>query len=151
MTEATRMADDGGQPLLTWLGVATGARKLLEQFKADGITVTHVVAIPRGGLVLGAILSHALVVPLHVCESPAPWMPPTTLVCDDNSITGESLKPFASAGMPCAVLVRHPAAPAVSPFYFAWESDEMWLFPWEAEAAAEPYTIEEIAGAIEAN
>lgn len=135
------MADDGAQPLFTWYAVAYWARDLVKQIRAAGVTVTHVVAIPRGGLVLGTMMSYAFAVPLHICNEPEPWMPPTTLVCDDNTITGGSLAPFARQGMPCAVFVKHPQAPAVSPFFFGFEDDDMWLFPWEIEGAREPFDL----------
>jgi hypothetical protein len=144
MSAAIDMADDGGQPLYSWYDVHAGARELVDQIKKSGATITGIVAIPKGGLVLGTILAHAFCVPLHIGHAPEPWMPTSFLAVDDNSITGGSLSPFAHYGMPCAVLVRHPNAPGIHPFYFAEESDEMYLFPWEAEGEQELRDVETI-------
>lgn len=138
------MADDGAQPLMTWYDFHTGVRAIVKRIKDRNMGITHVCAIPRGGLVLGTMLSHALSVPLVVQSLPLPSDPTTMLVCDDNAITGDSLAPFSRAGMPCAVIVKHPNANTCEPFLYAYESDEMWLFPWETEAAHEPADIDAI-------
>lgn len=144
MDSAIDMADDGAQPLYSWYDVHAGARELIKQIKESGATITGIVAIPKGGLVLGTILAHAFCVPLHIGFDPEPWMPTTFLAVDDNTITGGSLAPFTRYGMPCAVLVKHPNAPGIHPFYAAEESDEMYLFPWEAEAPGVDHSVEDI-------
>lgn len=138
------MSDDGAQPLYSWLDFHDDARELIARIKESGITITAIVAIPRGGLVLGALLSHAFTVPLHVRSWPEPWDQPTTLVVDDNAITGGSLAPFFERALPCAVLVKHPMANTCEPFFYARVSDEMFLFPWEVEGAREPYDIDHV-------
>lgn len=147
------MADDGGQPLYSWYDFHCAAREIITQIKAEGTTITGVVAIPRGGLALGLVISHALCVPLYIATEPEPWMPTTILACDDNTVTGGSLAPFAHRGMPCAVLQQHPNAPGIHPFFRAEISDELYLFPWEAESpnVADQYDVETIvAGPSEA-
>ena len=72
------------------------------------------------------------------------WDLPTTLVVDDNAITGNSLQPFLYAGMNAAVLVKHPNVDALSTIHYARESDEVFLFPWEVEAMQEPYALETV-------
>lgn len=119
---------------IDWAEFDEAVSELCAQLKSHSIT--HIIAVPRGGLCLATALSHALVVPLYVGTQPEPWMPPTTLAVDDMSIDGTSLQPFAAANMPCAVLVKHANAPAVSPFFYVWDtSEEEVHFPWEADAS----------------
>lgn len=139
-----QLVDDGGQPLYSWLDFHYDARRLLLALRDAGLTVTQIVAIPRGGLVLGTLLSHALAVPLHVRAMPEPWDPPTTLVVDDNAITGGSLQPFLYRGMTAAVLIRHPNVDPMSTIYYARESDDVFLFPWEVEASPEPPSLADV-------
>jgi len=138
------MADDGAQPIYCWYDFHTDAREIIRQIQESGVTITGIIAVPKGGLVLGTVLAHAFCVPLYVGYVPEPWMPTTVLAVDDNTVTGGSLAAFAYAGMPSAVLVKHPNAPGIHPFFFAQESDEMFLFPWEAEALHEPLPVETI-------
>jgi len=140
------MLDDGAQPLYSWAHFHYDARKIIESIRESGATITGVYAIPRGGLCLATVLAHALVVPLYVGHEPERSTQTSVLACDDNTITGDSLRPFAERGMPCAVLVKHPNAPGIQPLFYARESDEMFLFPWEAEAAVEPYPLEDVVG-----
>ncbi len=138
------MVDDGAQPLYCWYDFHTDAREIIKQIKETGVTITGIVAIPKGGLVLGTLLAHAFCVPLHIGYAPEPWMPTTFLAVDDNTITGGSLAPFSHYGMPTAVLVKHPSAPGIHPFFFAQESDEMFLFPWEADAPQQEWSVEDV-------
>ena len=138
------MVDDGAQPLYSWLDFHDDARALIEHLRDNAITVTAIVAIPRGGLVLGTVLSHAFTVPLYVRDHPEGWDLPTTLVVDDNAITGLSLRPFLYAGMNAAVLVKHPNVDALSSIHYVRESDEVFLFPWEVEALQDPLPIADV-------
>jgi hypothetical protein len=145
--ELKAMYDDGGQPLYTWLDFTIDVRVLLDTIKRDGLTITGVYAIPRGGVCLATAIAYALEVPMYFGHHPERNTQTSVLACDDNAITGDTLQPFAAHGMPCAVLVKHPNANVVG-CIFARESDEMYLFPWEVEAACERYTIEEVLGTI---
>lgn len=142
--DARAMIDDGTQPLYSWLDFHYDARRLILALRAAELTITAIVAIPRGGLVLGTVLSHAFAVPLYVRSLPEAWDPPTTLVVDDNAITGGSLQPFLYRGLTAAVLIRHPNVDPMSTIYSARESDEVFLFPWEVEASPEPPSLTDV-------
>lgn len=144
MSAGLAMADDGGQPLYSWLDFHDDVRGLIAHLRENEITITAIVAIPRGGLVLGTMLAHAFTVPLYVRSFPEPWDPTTTLVVDDNAITGGSLQPFLYRGMTAAVLVKHPNVDPMSSIHYARESDEVYLFPWEVEAAQEPLPLADV-------
>lgn len=138
------MIDDGAQPLFTWLDFHNCAREIIEKIRAANVTITGVFAIPRGGLCLASVIANAFAVPITVGYFPESSTPTSVLAVDDSTCTGGSLVPFARHGMPCAVLVKHPQAPAISPFFYAIESDELYLFPWECEAEHELRAVEEI-------
>lgn len=144
MTAPVPMVEDGEQPIYSWLDFHADVRDLLAQLKDADITITGIFAIPRGGLTLGTVLSYALNVPLSIGHEPLLSTTTSVLAVDDSTCTGGSLVPFARHGMPCAVLVKHPQAPGIGPFFCARESDELFLYPWEAEGAPEQIPLEDI-------
>lgn len=137
-------AEDAPTPLYSWFDFQVDIREIIRQIQESGVTITGVFAIPKGGLPLGVALAHAFCVPLDVGYVPLPSTPTSVLAVDDSTITGGSLTPFAHRGMPCAVLVKHPNAPAIHPFFFGREASDSPLFPWEAEAPNVSHSIEAI-------
>jgi hypothetical protein len=114
---------------ISWDEFDAGVDSLLAQMRAAHFMPMLIYAIPRGGVVLGAALSHAFNVPLRVGTPIAQALQPTTLVVDDNTVTGWSLKSYIELGIPTAVLMQHPDA--TSPRFVAWRSTEFPRFPWE--------------------
>jgi adenine/guanine phosphoribosyltransferase-like PRPP-binding protein len=138
------VADDGTLPLYTWLDFHTDVRALIAQIKESGIVFERIIAIPRGGLVLGLMLSHAFTIPLAVRDYPEATDPPATLVVDDYTVTGSSLGNFDRGRFSYAVLVKHPGANVVTPCFCARETEDQYLFPWEAEASHDEIPIDDL-------
>jgi hypoxanthine phosphoribosyltransferase len=88
----------------------------------------RIYAIPRGGLIVGTIISHVLNRPL--IESYRLPNAYRTLVVDDLADTGQTLKAFVSFGSDTAVLFYKPQS-IVKPTYFV-ETTERWVkYPYE--------------------
>lgn len=139
MTQLPLIAD-GAQPPYTFRMFTFDTRILRDMLKpiVEAKKIAAIVAIPRGGLPLGAYLAYAFDLPIYCAKNPVD-LPPTprsrlkqTLVVDDNAVTGKSFCNFMDAGATCAVLVRHPFYVGISSLMYARESDEMFLFPWES-------------------
>ena len=84
----------------------------------------NIYAIPRGGLVLGVMLSHRLSIPM--VSKPTK----NSLIVDDIADTGETLQAYPKHGH--AVVVWKDSS-KVQPLYFgSFTRTKNWIkFPWE--------------------
>lgn len=87
--------------------------------------VCGVYGIPRGGLILAAILSHKLDVPM--LQAPCKGC----VVIDDIADTGTTLKHYADCGYYITTMFYHKQS-IVVPNYWFFAKDKSWIvYPWE--------------------
>jgi uncharacterized protein len=150
-----------GRERLSWVEFGTASRELARQVADDGYEPDLVLAVARGGLLVGAALGYALDVKntwtMNVefytgveerLEVPM-ILPPVPelvdletarmLIADDVADTGETLrlvKDFCAGKVGevrCAVL--YEKSPSVVKCEYVWHRTDRWIdFPWSAEA-----------------
>lgn len=152
---------DGGREQLSWVDFGEATRELAHRIVEDGYEPDLILAVARGGLLVGAALGYALDVKrtwmLNVefytgvherLETPALLPPVPTaadlagarvLVADDVADTGETLRLVrdfcgqAVADVRCAVLYEKPQSLVACEY--VWRRTDLWIdFPWSAQA-----------------
>lgn len=151
-----------GRETLDWAGFGDAVRELAERIDGDGYAPDAVVAIARGGLLVGGALSYALgVKPSYLVnveyytgegqtmERPV-VLPPALdleaardarlLIADDIADSGHTLKLVEDlcaevvADVRTVVLYEKPAS--VVRCDYVWKRTEAWVdFPWSSGAA----------------
>jgi uncharacterized protein len=146
--------------VMSWQDLGDGARELAEQVHRDGYRPDIILAIARGGLLVGGALGYALGVKntfsMNVefytgiderLEMPM-LLPPVpdlvdfheqrVLIADDVADTGATLalvKGFCEgkvAEVRCAVLYEKPRSTVNCEY--VWRRTELWIdFPWSAQ------------------
>lgn len=117
--------------IYTWSDFSQDTQQIVASIRSSfhhgpgGRQFTGIYAIPRGGLVLGVALSHALELPMIMGG-----VDKHVLVVDDIADKGHTLEPYRKRGCAIATLFRHVACP-FSPMWFARENDRWVKFPWE--------------------
>ena len=113
---------------LSWQRYISMCHRLVLQIEEQFVSYQYIYAIPRGGLIVGTILSHRLGVPMiSKYENVSPC---DILVVDDLVDTGKTLKPYDKLGSDIAVLFTKPWA-IVRPRYFI-TTTKMWVrYPYE--------------------
>jgi adenine/guanine phosphoribosyltransferase-like PRPP-binding protein len=111
----------------TWAMFETDVRKLAWEINTSPrrSQITSIYGLARGGLPAAVALSHATDIMF------LRTLMPGALVVDDNTITGESLRPFAESGYLTAVLVHNPEQSGTTPTFYARTMDGWPAFPWE--------------------
>jgi len=152
----------GDREVMTWGDLGEGARDLAEQAHRDDYRPDIVLAIARGGLLVGGAIGYALGVKntftMNVefytgiderLEMPM-LLPPVpdlvdfaeqrVLIADDVADTGATLalvKDFCEgkvAEVRCAVLYEKPRS--IVNCEYVWRRTDKWIdFPWSARAA----------------
>jgi hypothetical protein len=146
---------------LSWAKFGSASRELARQVAADGYEPDLVLAIARGGLLVGAALGYALDVKntwtmnvefytgvderldVPMILPPVPQLveleSARMLIADDVADTGETLalvKDFCVGKVGevrCAVLYEKP--PSIVKCEYVWRRTDLWIdFPWSAEA-----------------
>jgi hypoxanthine phosphoribosyltransferase len=82
--------------LIKWEEINYIVNEIERQIRRDEITFDMVYGIPRGGLILAIMLSHRLKIPLCVSGYTE-----ESLVCDDISDTGVTLKNIKAKKIAC--------------------------------------------------
>jgi len=125
---------------ITWRQVGEGIRKISEAL--EGVTIRTVYGVPRGGLILGGLLSHQIRC-LELCSTfGSANFNGQIVVIDDIVDTGTTIR---------ALRVRYPRAVFASLFLrttcnpagkivfaFPAKPGDWLVFPWERED--EPHT-----------
>ena len=146
--------------VMSWADLGEGARDLAEQVHRDGYRPDIVLAIARGGLLVGGAVGYALDVKntfsmnvefytgiderleMPVMLPPVPdlidFQEQTVLVADDVADTGATLalvKDFCEgkvAEVRCAVLYEKPRSTVNCEY--VWRRTDRWIdFPWSAQ------------------
>ena len=119
--------------------------QLIEKFPKN--KYENVYGLPRGGLIIATYISHHLNIPLLM-------EPPDinkegllkTLIVDDLTDTGDSLKCYEKAGFETAVIFYKPRS-FVKPTYYIHETMDWVVFPyelWDEKENRNPPTEEEL-------
>ncbi len=152
-------SDTDGKEILTWAGFGDASRQLAEQVAASGFRPEIIVAVARGGLIVGGGLAYALGVKLadamnvefytDVSETlPDPvLLAPLldidsiagrrVLVADDVADSGRTLQ------LVMDILLKHGAEVRTAVLYtkptsiyrvdYVWKDTDAWIvFPWSA-------------------
>ena len=163
--------NDPARELMTWEDLGAGARELAELVHADGYRPDIVLAIARGGLLVGGAIGYALGVKntftMNVefytgvderLEMPM-LLPPVpdlvdfaeqkVLIADDVADTGATLalvKDFCEGKVGevrCAVLYEKPRSTVASEY--VWRRTDRWIvFPWSARAPVGEELVETV-------
>jgi hypothetical protein len=164
-------ATDPARELMSWQDLGDGARELAEVVHADGYRPDIVLAIARGGLLVGGAIGYALGVKntftMNVefytgvderLEMPM-LLPPVpdlvdfaeqkVLIADDVADTGATLslvKDFCEgkvAEVRCAVLYEKPRSTVACEY--VWRRTDRWIvFPWSARAPVGEELVETV-------
>lgn len=94
---------------------------MIKQWK-NVSTLTNIVAIPRGGLVPGVYLSHALNIPLSQEVSE------TSLVVDDVADSGVTLLPYRNN---ITATLHYKPSSLVMPTFYVEHTTKWIVYPWE--------------------
>ena len=162
---------DDSRELMTWDDLGVGARRLAEEVAADGYRPDIVLAIARGGLLVGGAIGYALGVKntftMNVefytgvdegLEMPM-LLPPVpdlvdfgeqkVLIADDVADTGATLalvKDFCEGKVRevrCAVLYEKPRSTVACEY--VWRRTDRWIvFPWSARAPVGEELVETV-------
>jgi uncharacterized protein len=152
---------------MSWDDLGAGTRALAERIVEDGYRPDIVLAIARGGLLVGGALSYALGVkntftvnvefytdiderlPMPIMLPPVPDLvelgEARVILADDVADTGQTLalvKSFCAdrvAEVRAAVLYEKPWS--TFPSDYVWRRTDRWIdFPWSSEAPVEAVT-----------
>ena len=116
---------------VSWEMFDKAVYNLYDKIKKDNITFDGVYGIPRGGVILAVALSHKLKIPyINNIEK----VTPDTLIVDDISDTGNTLKTFKEKNPDnkIAAMYSTPNTIVKPDYYIYVKFDKDWLlFPWE--------------------
>lgn len=117
---------------VTWEEFARDAEVVATQLVPYASNFKTICGVPRGGLVLAVYLSHYFDKPLVRSQE----IDETTLVVDDNVVTGDTLAPYWKLGCLTAALLVNPNAALIEHaqtvgFFYARTTPEWPVFPWE--------------------
>ena len=91
---------------------------------------TGVYALPRGGLTLGVMASHALHIPLLAAPCKG------CVVIDDIADTGLTLQHYKASDFYIATMFYHRQSVVVPDLWMREKRDGWIVFPWEEEVKA---------------
>ncbi|MFH1612213.1 MAG: hypothetical protein ABIB46_00530 [bacterium] len=111
---------------LTWEQFDKDCKKIYQWAEKEGFQSIY--GPPRGGLVLGVKLSHMLKIPLMISKDD---VTPHTLIVDDISDTGKTLKNFEQIGCKIATLYYHKQSKVIPDFWIHEKTNKYIKYPWE--------------------
>ena len=117
----------------TWSQFFKDMEKLIQAGLFYKKRIENVYPLPRGGLIPGVILSHALNVPLLLNEKE---ISEQTLIVDDISDTGATLRELTEINprAPTATLWIDRDTECMPNIFFRIKEDGDWIvFPWEQQ------------------
>ena len=117
----------------TWKQFDQGCHNLAKQILNQEKRFYGIYGIPRGGLVVAVRLSHLLKLPIHM-HNPifSKASHEHTLICDDISDTGNTLKPYKEVGYKIATLHYRKSSKTEPNFFYSYITHNKWMnYPWE--------------------
>ncbi len=124
---------------LTWGDITTQIDVIVQNIKEAQTkwdVFTEIYGLPRGGLIPGVMLSHALEIPM-ILDKNAIWE--TTIIIDDIIDSGETLTKITisqKAGFTSALVYKTKSTFIPDGFGIQVEGEEWIVFPWETEASS---------------
>ena len=114
---------------VSWSEINTYAETLAQQIKKSKEKFSRIYAIPRGGLVIGVMLSHRLGIPM-VYEQDGKL---DTLIVDEIWDTGKTATEYRREGQKFACIHFKPEANKTSrkPDFYCEETNAWVNYPWE--------------------
>lgn len=126
--------DDPDVIAVSWEEFDKGARDIARQVARHAHDhherFTNIYGLPRGGLPLAVRLSYLLGLPLVTARE---HVSPSTLVVDDSTVTGKTLKECCREHRNrSAVFVHKPDTSAFVPDFISKTTTKQVNYPWEA-------------------
>lgn len=110
-----------------WTSFDSQVEELAQKIKNVKLIFNNIYAIPRGGLIIGTILSHKLGLPMIFDINKIDRQ---TLIVDDISDTGETLLPFSQCRTAC--LDYRVGSKSLPTFFVNRIVGPQWIiYPWE--------------------
>ncbi|MDP2908201.1 MAG: hypothetical protein Q8N77_00165 [Nanoarchaeota archaeon] len=115
--------------LVSWIEINDHADLLTKQIKGSKTKFSKIFAIPRGGLVLGVMLSHRLGIPMAKEQDGQS----DTLIVDEIWDTGKTAIQYCAKGQKFACIHFKPEANKTDkkPDFYCSETDAWVNYPWE--------------------
>jgi len=115
---------------VSWSEIDEYVKLLVKQIKDSNIKFSKIYAIPRGGLVLGVMLSHRLGIPM-VTEYDKEN---ETLIVDEIWDTGKTATQYCAKDQKFACIHFKPCANKTDkkPDFYCAEANAWINYPWEA-------------------
>lgn len=117
---------------VTWEEVEKFVHDVEDYLTNEGINITGVYGLPRGGLITAVMLSHKLNVPMLMAPCDG------CLIVDDIADSGRSLIHYTDNDtqfnkFTIATMYYHERS-VVKPNFYKWYKGDDWIvFPWEIE------------------
>lgn len=117
---------------VTWEEVEKFIYDVEDYLTNEGINITGVYGLPRGGLITAVMLSHKLNVPMLMAPCDG------CLIVDDIADSGRSLMHYTDNDtqfnkFTIATMYYHERS-VVKPNFYRWYKGDDWIvFPWEIE------------------
>lgn len=127
-----------------WQQVEEFVTYVVERSEVQQYEFAGVYAVPRGGLVLGVMISHAMDLPMLAAPCAG------CLVVDDIVDTGAALEKMNSQGHIIASMFYRKGASFTPDMWLIEKRDEWIHFPWEFEVAEETKAKAKPLAAVEA-
>jgi len=113
-----------------WRGIVTYVNELCDKIPKD--TYEAIYAVPRGGLIIGVLMSHKLGIPMvgRLQE----YYGKKFLIVDDIADTGKTLEHFRAEVFENASVatIHYHKHSSVVPDYWVKEKKDDWIvYPWE--------------------
>ena len=117
----------------TWAQFLKDTEAIEKHIGKNGLHFKNIYGVPRGGLILGTLLSYRLGVPLILDASK---ITSHTLVVDDMSDTGGTLvRLLKKYKKPAAIMTlwSTPETKIIPDFFVRTKTSEWIVLPWETE------------------
>jgi len=120
----------------TWEDLNDDLDKIIFHIKKQDWNIKQICGVPRGGLILAVMLSHKMNIPVVVHSiRTMDYIPnkDTTLIVDDISDTGETLKSIKYINLFKSISLYIKEGTKYKPKFFCREcKDDDWIiYPWE--------------------
>ena len=119
---------------VSWNQFERGVKHLLEALHEFedlyGQRFVNVYGIPRGGMCLATKLSYLLGRPLLMDDA---QITNDTLIVDDCTNTGKTLRPFQDRKLKTLTFVHKPNVSGMTPTFYCFTTNATINFPWESK------------------
>jgi len=126
---------------LTWEQIDCAIEKLSKEILMFN-KYKNIYSIPRGGLIVGVMLSHKTNLPMIFDFNKITF---DTLIVDDISDTGKTLEQFSTINdVCCLVYTQWTSVVPKFKIFEKHDSNTWFVFPWENKDTEETYSLTEV-------